>query len=247
MNPFTATTSTILLQTIDHDQAPWWRRPVVLLSLILHGLLLLALWQLSRHAPPLAPAAKTIELVLQQLQAPPAAEPPHPAVVSKPVAMAAARPAPLRPVLPPQHTVAAAPEQAELAAPAKPELTPAPVPAPATDPVVAKPAAPTAARTIAMEGIPSDYVNQVYSRINRQVSYPRGARLRGEQGRVGYRLTLSTQGELLKLDLQSSGSDELDRAAAKAIKAAAPFGKLPDLGGGSYLLAGSILFSLNAL
>jgi protein TonB len=174
--------------------------------------------------------------------APPLQKPAPP--VPRQLALTAPRPAPA-PL--PVHTAAAAPEQAEVRTPGKPEaLPPVVAAAAAVDAPVARAAVP-GPRTISTEGIPSDYVNQVFDRINRRVVYPRGARLRGEQGRVAYRLTLSPQGELLKLDIQPCGSDELDQAASKAIKAAAPFPKLPDLGGTSYLLAGSIQFSLNAL
>jgi protein TonB len=97
---------------------------------------------------------------------------------------------------------------------------------------------------IATEGIPTDYVNQVYTRINRNADYPREAKLRRQQGKVGYTLTLDAQGALVKFDIQSSGNDSLDEAAREAIKRAAPFPKLPDLGGSTYQLVGNIVFKL---
>ena len=105
--------------------------------------------------------------------------------------------------------------------------------------------APAAPRQISTEGIPTDYVSQVYARINSSTDYPREAKMRRQQGKVGYRLTLSPQGALLSFDIDSSGIPALDEAAREAIRRAAPFPKLPDLGGASYLLAGNIVFKIN--
>jgi protein TonB len=99
-------------------------------------------------------------------------------------------------------------------------------------------------RVVTNDGIPSEYVNEVFARINRNTAYPKAARLRQQEGRVGYRLTLSPQGELLKFEIDSSGIDSLDEAARSAIHAAAPFPKLPDLGGTVYRLSGAIVFKL---
>lgn len=95
-----------------------------------------------------------------------------------------------------------------------------------------------------MEGIPSDYVNQVYAKINGNAAghYPRAAQLQHLEGRITYRITLSPDGRLLKLELRPSGESVLDQAAEEAIRASAPFPKLPDLGGDAYQLSGVIAY-----
>ncbi|WP_175038455.1 TonB family protein, partial [Burkholderia stagnalis] len=129
-----------------------------------------------------------------------------------------------------------------------PSAEPAPSAAPAAQAdAPARPAAPSTpapARVIGQEGIPSDYVRQVFERINRSAidRYPRLARLKHLDGRVGYRLVLAPDGTLVRCDIQTSGEDTLDAAALDAIRAAAPFPKLPDLGGSSYVLKGAILY-----
>ncbi|USX17340.1 TonB family protein [Oxalobacteraceae bacterium OTU3CAMAD1] len=88
-------------------------------------------------------------------------------------------------------------------------------------------------------------MNQVYARINSNTDYPREAKMRRQQGKVAYRLTLNPQGALISFDIQSSGVEALDEAARDAIRRAAPFPRLPDLGGSTYLLAGNIVFKIN--
>jgi protein TonB len=120
----------------------------------------------------------------------------------------------------------------------------APAPAQSTAPASA-PTLAAAPKQIGTEGIPTDYVNQVYARINSNTDYPREAKMRRQQGKVAYRLTLDPQGALISFDIQSSGVEALDEAARDAIRRAAPFPRLPDLGGSSYLLAGNIVFKIN--
>ncbi|WP_124479654.1 TonB family protein [Burkholderia stagnalis] len=223
-------------------------------SVALHALALAALFAWSTHAPDKPPPERTIELVLTQAApAPTQPQPPQPK----------AQPAPP----PPRRTVAAPPEThaprapapraaapSEAAprpvqpAPAAPSAEPAPPAAPAAQAdAPARPAAPSTpapARVIGQEGIPSDYVRQVFERINRSAidRYPRLARLKHLDGRVGYRLVLAPDGTLVRCDIQTSGEDTLDAAALDAIRAAAPFPKLPDLGGSSYVLKGAIVY-----
>ena len=93
--------------------------------------------------------------------------------------------------------------------------------------------------------MPSNYVNTVFARINSNVKYPASARRRHVEGTVGYALTLSPAGALLNVKItKSSGDDDLDAAAIDAIRAAAPFGPLPDLGGTRYRLVGAIEYAL---
>lgn len=216
----------------------WLRRPGAVVTVALHVAALVAILNWSGmvkrpHAP------SVIELIYVAPEQKVKVAPPKPeSAKEKQVALA-----------PPQPT--AQPQPAPKAA----EVPPAPAevatpPAPSAPVAVAPPAPPPAAvaaapKQISTEGIPSDYVNQVYARINRNADYPREAKMRRQQGKVGYRLTLNPDGSLVGFDIQSSGVDSLDEAARDAIRRAAPFPRLPDLGGSSYLLAGNIVFKIN--
>ncbi|WP_323120207.1 TonB family protein [Burkholderia alba] len=173
-------------------------------------------------APPAvaAPSAPRPPAEAPRRIAPAAARAPAPVTTSAQAAPAPAAPAP------PADTAPAAP--AAQAAPSAPaEARPAP-------------------RTVGMAAIPSDYVTKVFDRINRYAadSYPRAARLRREEGRIAYRLTLDPDGRVQRVDITSSGNDDLDAAARDAIRAAAPFPKPPDLGASAYQLAGTIVYQL---
>ncbi|RQS13888.1 TonB family protein [Burkholderia sp. Bp9002] len=220
-------------------------------SVALHALALAALFAWSTHAPDKPPPERTIELVLTQA-APEPAQPQPPQPKAQP-----APPPPRRTVAVPPETHAARAPAPRTAAPsetaprpvqAAPAAEPAPSAAPAAQadtPVrPAAPATPAPTRVIGQEGIPSDYVRQVFERINRSAidRYPRLARLKHLDGRVGYRLVLAPDGTLVRCEIQTSGEDTLDAAALDAIRAAAPFPKLPDLGGSSYVLKGAIVY-----
>ncbi|MFZ6774845.1 TonB family protein [Undibacterium sp. SXout7W] len=225
------------------------RQPGTAVSVLIHGAALIAIWGWSGQAVQVAPPP-VVELL--RLQEEPRQElvPPKPEPTKAPVQLAP--PVPVTPTVPVPKTVETSAAKAETYTP--PALTHAepigpvtPVaPAPA-QPVTPAPAAPVAAapKQITTEGIPTDYVNQVYARINSNTDYPREAKMRRQQGKVGYRLTLNPAGALISFDIQSSGTDALDEAAREAIRRAAPFPRLPDLGGNSYLLAGNIIFKIN--
>ncbi|MFL9927225.1 TonB family protein [Herbaspirillum lusitanum] len=223
-----------------HAGKRWWQNRGTAGSLLLHVLLIAAVYFLSTQTAPTPTPERAIELVLAPPEPKVLTPPPPPEVKPEPQ-KAVPKPAVPRPApVPVQRTAPVAAEKAEVAAPPTP-------PAPPPEPVKAAPPEPPPAprpRVISNDGIPSDYVNQVYSRINGKTTYPRVAKLRGDEGRVSYKITLNPQGELLKYDIQSSGNEVLDKAAVEAIKAAAPFPRLPDLGGSSYLLSGAIVFAL---
>lgn len=226
----------------------WPQHSGTVASIILHGVFIAAIWGVSRivpqHAPPLPERA--IELVLipaepKQLAPLPVAPETRPAPPK--AAPHAASPKAAPDILPRTvpRTVPATAEKAETAAPPPVAAEPAraaPAEAPPAPPAPARP------RVIATEGIPTDYVNQVHSRINGKAVYPRVAKMRGDEGRVLYKISLTPQGDLMKYEIQSSGNEVLDKAAVDAIKAAAPFPRLPDLGGSAYLLSGAIVFSV---
>lgn len=221
----------------------WWARPGALVSIALHVAAAVAL---SGHRDEPKPVDRAIELVLAPPEPPKPLVPPPPPPKAPPVQLQPPKPAPVHRAAPVARrlTVPTTAEKAEVAAPPV-DATPAkPTTEAAAPPAPPAPAAPAAPRNIGMEGIPTDYVNQVYAKINGSAAghYPRAAKMRHLEGRIGYRLTLSPEGKLLKLDLQSSGESVLDEAAEQAIRAAAPFPHLPDLGGSSYQLSGAIVY-----
>ncbi|NYE59509.1 protein TonB [Duganella sp. 1224] len=227
----------------------WLRRPGALATVALHGAALLAVWSWSATITRPAVTPPVIELIRIAPEPKREITPPKPEPV-KEKQLALAPPKPVAPPLPVPKTVEAPAAQAESYTPPAPPVHAAP-PGPVTPPQAqAAPAQPApqaaaAPRQISTEGIPTDYVNQVYARINRNADYPREAKMRRQQGKVGYRLTLNPDGSLLSFDIQSSGVEALDEAARDAIRRAAPFPRLPDLGGSSYLLAGNIVFKIN--
>jgi periplasmic protein TonB len=236
-------------------------------SVVLHGALFAALYLVWSHAPEPPPRPRTIELTLTRPAAPQplvALQTPQPVASPQPI-----RPTPqqqVRPVVPqPQHAnpvmhavpaaTSTTPATPVAQAVSTPSAAPALANAPSVPQSVAAPSAPLAApetatpskpHVIDSDGIPSDYVAKIFERINRYAedSYPRAARLRHEEGRVAYKLTLDAEGHLVHLDITPSGSDLLDAAAREAIKAAAPFPKPPDLGANAYRLAGAIVYQL---
>ncbi|MFZ6718939.1 TonB family protein [Undibacterium sp. Ji49W] len=245
-------TSAILLQYDAHagNTGGSLRKPGAAISVLIHGAALLAIWGWSGRTVQVAPPVAVVELI--RLQAEPRQELVPPKTEPKKAPVELAPPTPVAQTVPVPKTVEtsaakaetytppAAPVHADPIVPVAPvAATPAPAQPPAPTPVAAAP------RQISNEGIPTDYVNQVYARINSNTDYPREAKIRRQQGKVGYKLTLNPAGALISFDIQSSGLDVLDEAAREAIRRAAPFPRLPDLGGSSYLLAGNIIFKIN--
>jgi len=233
----------------DGGSQHWLRRPGAVVTVAIHGAALLAIWSWSSTIVKPAVTPPVIELIRiapepKQEITPPKPEP----VKEKQVSLAPPKPA--APPLPVPKTVETSAAKAETYTPPAPPVQaapPGPVTPPQPAPATTQPSPPAAAapKQISTEGIPTDYVNQVYARINRNADYPREAKMRRQQGKVGYRLTLNPDGSLVSFDIQSSGVDALDEAARDAIRRAAPFPRLPDLGGSSYLLAGNIVFKIN--
>jgi protein TonB len=230
--------------------AGWLQRPGAAVSLLIHGGAMLAIWGLSGGVVKTPAVPPVVELIRLQPEPRPELAPSKPEPVKdKPAALAP--PKPVAQPLPSPKTQEASADKAETYTPPAQPLHAAPIgpvtpPVPAPAQAVAPPAPPAAApRQISTDGIPTDYVNQVYTRINSNADYPREAKMRRQQGKVGYKLTLNPQGALISFDIQSSGVEALDEAAREAIRRAAPFPRLPELGGASYLLAGNIIFKIN--
>lgn len=173
------------------------------------------------EAAPVEPPPPPViaEIPEETVAPPPPPPPPKPKVV---------KPAPPKPA-PPKPAVAA--------------VAPTPVPAP-VNPAPAAAVVPPAPQP---PGIPSDYVKDVRGRISRYAlnRYPRAAQLKGQEGRVGYTLTLAPDGRVQAFDITPSGVETLDKAAAEALQNAGPYPKLPDLGAASYKLTGAIVYKLN--
>ncbi len=228
----------------------WWARPGAVVSIALHVAAAVAVIALSGHRETPPPVDHAIELVLTPPEPPKLLVQPPPPPKAPPVKLQPPKPAPVqRPTSVARRlTVPTTAEKAEVAAPpTPPDDTAKPTTEPVASPAPPAPPAAPAPRNIGMEGIPTDYVNQVYARINASAAgnYPRAAKMRHLEGRIVYKLTLSPEGKLLKLDLQSSGESVLDDAAEAAIRAAAPFPHLPDLGGSTYQLTGAIVYKLD--
>jgi periplasmic protein TonB len=242
MNTLALPDATQVLFESARRQGRWWQSPGTIASALAHLAAIAVLIVLSTKPPAPEPVERTIQLVLAPPEVPKPLQPPPVVPAPQPKTLVPPRPAPVQHAAPRPRTVAAKPEQAEVAAPAAPQPTPAPV-AEAPAPAPAPPPAPRPS-VINTEGIPSDYVTQVFNKINHYAggSYPRIARLRHLEGRIGYTLTLAPDGSLIKYELQGSGEQVLDDAAEQAIKAAAPFPKLPELGASSYRLSGAIVY-----
>lgn len=224
-------------------------QPGVAVSVLIHGAALLAIWNFSGSVTKPEAAPPVVELIRLAPEPKRELTPPKPEPVKeKPLTLAP--PKPVAQAVPVPKTVETSAAQAETYTPPAPPQHVAPIgpltpPTPAPAPPAPVPVAAAAPKQVTTEGIPTDYVNQVYARINSNTDYPREAKMRRQQGKVGYRLTLNPQGALISFDIQPSGFDVLDEAAREAIKRAAPFPRLPDLGGSTYLLAGNIVFKIN--
>ncbi len=235
--------STATLAWFDPASAPrggLLRSPGGLASVGVHVLIAVGVIAFAHQVRPVIERARTIELTIERPPEPKPVEPPPP---PPPKRLVETAPTPPKAVpLPQPKTVDAPAAQAEAYTPppAPPPTAVLPPPAP---PAVAP--APPVQKVIETAQIPSDYVNQVFAQINGKASYPEAAKRRRQEGRVGYQLTLSPAGQLIRFEIQSSGTPALDDAARDAIKAAAPFPKLPDLGGSVYLLSGAIVFRIS--
>lgn len=243
MNALALSDINVLIAHALHPQGHWIKRPGAAISIALHGIAIGAVILFAGHANA-PPPDRAIELVLAPPAPPKLIVPPEPPKVLQPVRA----PEPVHRAAPTPVRQAPAPRPAVVTQPTTPtpvaatETAPEPTPpAPPAPPVAAAPHA------VGMSGIPTDYVNEVYQRINGAASgnYPRAARSMHIEGQVKYTLTLKPDGSLVNCHIQSSGQSVLDAAAEQAVRAAAPFPKLPDLGGTSYELTGVIGYQLD--
>lgn len=192
-------------------------------TLLLHGVLLLALWQTATSritAAPAMPQATQVELL--SLDTPPApaaiAPAPAPATPQKPAASRAqAAATPSRPENRPRSQ--AAPDTAASPAPAESSSS-THTSAPATSSAPAAPAVPGSQRGTtdgsAREAPPSftaDYL------ANPAPAYPPLSQELGESGQVRLRVAVDASGAPSQVEIaESSGFTRLDRAALSAVK-----------------------------
>ncbi|MDY0747674.1 TonB family protein [Paucibacter sp. R3-3] len=220
------------------------RSPGGLASIGVHVLLAIGLISLAHQVRPVLEKARTIELTIERPPEPKPVEPPPPPPVKRLVdTPVPPKPAPTPPQPQPKTVDAPAAQAETYTPPPAPPATPV-LPPPAPPPVAQAPAAPAPPKVIESAQIPAEYLNQVFAQINRSTAYPEAAKRRRQEGRVGYLLTLSQNGQLVHFEIVPSGTPALDEAAREAIKAAAPFPRLPELGGSLYLLSGAIVFRI---
>jgi TonB family protein len=87
------------------------------------------------------------------------------------------------------------------------------------------------------------YTDSVRASIAKNVTYPRMAKMREQQGTVGYLVKIDASGAVADSSVETpSGVPSLDSATLDAIKAAAPFPAPP---GGSALVHGNVNYKLN--
>ena len=89
---------------------------------------------------------------------------------------------------------------------------------------------------------PADYVSQVNEMIHKSVVYPRLAKMREQEGTVGFTVKIDGTGAVADTAVEStSGNTTLDNAALDAAKNAAPFPAPP---GGGALVHLKVAFAL---
>jgi len=92
---------------------------------------------------------------------------------------------------------------------------------------------------------PADYIRAVHERVAKVTVYPKMAKLRGQEGKVGCVVKISPTGDLLDESVEkSSGTAALDEAALDAVKKAAPFPPPPGADANGAALHFTLSFAL---
>ncbi|PNU21266.1 hypothetical protein C2E25_02950 [Geothermobacter hydrogeniphilus] len=189
---------------------------------------------------PTGPAVRPLAPPHQATQRPQPEKPPAARPDPRPIKKAEPKPAPVVKTARPTPAPLA-PKRSPPAPPRRPPSTAitAPVPSPttvptatvttetATAPTNSAPAAPRA--DPAASPVYRAYLGAIRQRIDRSKRYPLMARRGGQQGVVLIDFEINAEGKLCRCEVErSSGFKLLDRAALKAVRAAAPFSPLPD-------------------
>ena len=89
---------------------------------------------------------------------------------------------------------------------------------------------------------PPDYASKVFAQITKNVVYPRLAKMREQEGEVGYLVKIDGGGAVADVSVEaSSGNASLDNATLDAVKNAAPFPAPP---GGPVDVHGKVAYRL---
>ena len=100
----------------------------------------------------------------------------------------------------------------------------------------------TVASTALAQEAPADYVSKVNEMIHKAVVYPRLAKMREQEGTVGFTVKIDGAGAVADAAVEAtSGNTTLDTAALDAAKNAAPFPAPP---GGAALVHLKVAFAL---
>jgi protein TonB len=100
----------------------------------------------------------------------------------------------------------------------------------------------TVAGSAAAQEAPADYVSKVNEMIHKAVVYPRLAKMREQEGTVGFTVKIDGAGAVADAAVEAtSGNTTLDNAALEAAKNAAPFPAPP---GGGALVHLKVAFAL---
>ena len=232
----------------------------VLASILIHGLLLLALPSLREAGkrPSVAPGP----IIARLVQARPAAAPlsqaveqaPQPGIEPPPVSVAKPAPAP-RPVAKAEPRAPAKPAPAASSQPSSPAPASAPAqasaapPGPAPGPlarVEPQPSAAAPAAETADAGTLARYRLQLISAAKRYKRYPRVAMDNNWEGKVELRMVIGANGMIASLSVKNgTGHDALDRQALDMIKKAKPLTPIPAaLRGKEFSVDIPVIFSL---
>ncbi|ORJ60440.1 TonB family protein [Geothermobacter hydrogeniphilus] len=184
---------------------------------------------------PTVPAVRPSTPPHQATRRPQPAKPPAAGTDPRPIKKAAPKPAPVVKTAHPTPAASAPkpPPPAPHRLPPSTAIT-APVPSPATVPAEALPAE-TAPAPAAPRADPAGnpayraYLSDIRQRVDRSKRYPLMARRGGQQGVVLIDFEINAEGKLCRCEVErGSGFKLLDRAALKAVRAAAPFSPLPE-------------------
>jgi protein TonB len=237
---------------------PWidvnWpiRLLVILVSLVLHGALLVWLLSVSPSQPlPEQPQPIAVQLVEVPVVVPepePEPEPPEP----EPIAELPPEPEPPQPVKPPVVKKVAPPPRAPVKstkAPGPPvhafgannDWAAPPVPAPTQSSNRARP-------------VPAGYADTVKNRVIANLKRPEGAVYKMPAGSnvdpndlkrkcfISYEITLDSAGKMLSYEIDRCGDPLLDAAAEQAVLKAGPFPPPPNQGAARYTVYGTAIF-----
>lgn len=222
---------------------------VILVSLALHGALLVWLLSADLHQPlpeqPQAIAVQMVELPVPVPEPEPEPEPPEPEPIPEPEP----EPAPPPPVKAPVVKKAAPPPRAPT------KSAGPPVHAFGANSDWAAPSTPAAPQASSRSRqVPSGYADTVKNRVIANLKRPEGAVYKPPPGykgdpadlkrkcHISYEITLDSSGKMLSYEIDPCGDPLLDAAAEQAVLKAGPFPPPPNQGAARYTVYGTAIF-----